>query len=372
MNNQSFKIIVCGGGTGGHIYPALSIANELKIHLLKKYNSVDFLFLGKKNGIEDKIISKEGYNISGLCISGIPRKISKDLFKFPFKIFHTYNQCLKIFKNFHPNIIIGTGSYVSAIPIYFAYKKKIPIFIQEQNIIPGYTNIVLGNLFAKKIFIAYEKTSFFFPKKKTYYTGNPLRKEILLNIKFNKQLLCNKFHLNPNKPIILSLGGSQGAQSINNVWIKNIKKLIDEDIQLIWQIGDYDFERIYNHVICHHPNIILKKFIHNIHLAYYISDIVVARAGGLTISEISVLGKPSILIPFPKSSKDHQLKNAKNLLKLNAIFLIKDEDIKNKLINTVFKILKNDNLKKKLSKNILKISKPNAANLIANEIIKTL
>lgn len=370
MYNKSIKIIICSGGTGGHIYPAISIADRLKIDLINKYKSIDFLFLGKNNGMEMEIVSKIGYKILGLSISSIPNKLSYDFLKFPFKIFNTYKKCLNIFNFYRPNIIIGTGGYISAIPIIIAYKNKIPIFIQEQNVYPGYTNKKLGFFLAKKIFVSYEKTLSFFPKKKVFFTGNPIRQKILL--KYNKIDIYNLYKLNPNKPIILSLGGSLGAKSINDAWINNIQKIINEDIQIIWQTGNIDFFRIKNNILCQHNNIVLKKFIDNIHLAYSITNIIISRAGGSTISEISALGIPSILIPFPKSSKNHQLKNAKYILDNNAAFMIYDNELQTKLVDTTLYLLKNKNFQKKLSNNILKISKPFASKNISNEILKCL
>lgn len=369
--NQSLRILICGGGTGGHIYPAIAIADELKKNLCEVYSSVKFLFIGNKNGIEMQIIPKRNYPIIGLWISGIPKNISKNLFLFPIKIINSYKNCLKIFKYFSPNIVIGTGGYVSGIPLYIAYNKKIPIFIQEQNVVPGYTNKIIGKKYAKKIFLGYEKSFSFFPKEKIIFTGNPIRSEILLP-SINRSQGCKKFNLDPKKPIILSIGGSQGSRSINNGWIKGIKKIIEEDIQLIWQVGNLDFENINNNISCKNSNISINKFIEDMHIAYSIADVIVSRAGGISISEIAIHGKPSILIPLSYSSGDHQNENAKAITEKNAALIINNEDIEDKLIDAVIYILRNEKLKEFFSKNILKIRNPNSAKIISQEIINYL
>lgn len=369
--NQSLRILICGGGTGGHIYPAIAIADELKNNLRENYSSVDFLFIGDKNGIEMKIIPENNYPILGLWISGIPKNISKNFFLFPIKIINSYKNCLKILKYFAPNIVIGTGGYVSGIPLYLAYKKKIPIFIQEQNAVPGYTNKIIGKNYANKIFLGYEKSFSFFPKEKIIFSGNPIRSEILLPL-VSKKEGSKKFNLNYKKPIILSIGGSQGSISINNGWIKGIKKIIKEDIQLIWQVGNLDFERVNNNIDCNNSNISINKFIKNIHIAYSIADIIVSRAGGISISEIAIYGKPSILIPLSYSSGDHQNENAKAITEKNAALIINNNDIEYKLIDAVIYILRNKKLKESFSKNIFLIRKPNATKIISKEIIKFL
>lgn len=369
--NQSLRILMCGGGTGGHIFPAIAIADELKNNLREKYSSVEFLFIGNKNGMEMQIIPKRNYPILGLWISGIPKNISKNFFLFPIKIINSYKNCLKIFKYFSPNIAIGTGGYVSGIPLYLAYIKKIPIFIQEQNVVPGYTNKKIGKNYAKKIFLGYEKSFSFFPKEKIIFSGNPIRSEILLS-SISKREGCKKFNLDFKKPIILSIGGSQGATSINNAWIKGIKLIIKEDIQLIWQVGKLDYEKIINNIDCNNINISINKFIEDIHTAYSIADVIVSRAGGISISEIAIHGKPCILIPLSYSSGDHQNENAKAIIEKNAALIINNNDLESKLVDESISILKNEKLKKYLSKNILKISKPNAAKIISEEIINNL
>lgn len=368
---QSLRILICGGGTGGHIYPAIAIADELKNNLYEHYSYLEFLFIGNKYGLEMKIIPKNNYPILGIWISGIPKNLSKDFFLFPIKVFLSYKKCLKILKDFAPNIVIGTGGYVSGIPLYLAYKKKIPIFIQEQNVVPGYTNKIIGNNYANKIFLGYEQSFSFFPKEKIILSGNPIRSEILLPL-VNRKEGCKKFHLDDKKPIILSIGGSLGSRSINNGWIKGIKKIIQENIQLIWQVGELDFKKIKNNISCHNSNISINKFIENIHVAYSIADIIVSRAGGIAISEIARYGKPSILIPLSYSSGNHQKENAKAITENNAALIINNEEIEDKLIDTVIYLLKNDKLKESLSKNILSISNPDATKIISKEIINFL
>lgn len=370
-NKKKINIIICGGGTGGHIYPAITIADTIKKKLNKNNILYNFLFIGGLNNMEMKIVPINGYKITGLWISGIPKCISRNFFIFPFKIFNSYIKCKKIIKYFNPDIVIGTGGYVSAIPLYIANKMNIPTFIQEQNVKPGYTNLVLGNRYAKKIFVAYKETSLFFPIGKTIITGNPIRNKILLNNNNNnRKEIYKKFNLDSKKLTILSIGGSQGARNINNSWRLNIKKIIKENIQLLWQVGNLDFKEILNDVNCKHPNIVIYNFIDKIHMAYNIADIIVSRAGGLALSEISVLGKPSILIPITKSSNNHQYENSKFFKKKNAAIIINDKEAKEKLVDTSIFLIKNKNLKKELSKNILSINKLNASKNITNEILK--
>lgn len=371
MKKQSPKILICGGGTGGHIYPAIAIADALKKRLLEIGHPAKFLFIGGKNRMEMGIVPQAGYNIKELWISDLPKKFTKEVFMFPFKVISSYRDCMKIFASFHPDVVIGTGGYVSGIPMYLAYSKKIPAFVQEQNVIPGYTNKKAGRNYAKKIFVAHEKSVLHFPKEKTIITGNPLRSKILSALPDRKEA-CKKFQLNPERPIILSIGGSQGAHSINNGWIKGIRKLVKQNIQLLWQIGKHDFQKIQNDPDCQHPNISLNKFIDDMHTAYAAAEIVVSRAGGLAISELAALGKPCILIPFPQAAQDHQTENSKALIDQNAALMIQDEEIQQKLVDTAIRVVKNQATKETLSKNILAISKPCAAQIIAEEIINFL
>ncbi|WP_185863468.1 undecaprenyldiphospho-muramoylpentapeptide beta-N-acetylglucosaminyltransferase [Blattabacterium cuenoti] len=359
------RIIIGSGGTGGHIYPGIAIANELK----KKIPKIDILFIGSKNHMEMREIPRFGYSIEEICISGgINKFFSMSAWIVSMQLIYSLFLANKIIKKFSPDIVIGTGGFVSFPTLYAAKKNKIPILIQEQNSFPGLTNRIFSR-YANKICIAYEQAKKYFPKEKTVVTGNPVRSEILQQLP-SKEKACIHLGLKRTKPIILSIGGSQGSNSMNKAWIKGLKKIIEWDMQLIWQVGKLDFHKIKKDKISHHSNIIFMEFIENIPVYYAAADIIVSRAGALTISEICLVGKPYILIPFPGSSNDHQNKNAKILEEKKAALIIKNEEIEQKLVNSVIQLVNDHNMKEKMTRNILKLGKPQATNDIINEILQ--
>ncbi|WP_185870712.1 undecaprenyldiphospho-muramoylpentapeptide beta-N-acetylglucosaminyltransferase [Blattabacterium cuenoti] len=364
MKKISPRIIIGSGGTGGHIYPGIAIADELK----NKIPEINILFIGSKKHMEMQEIPKFGYQIESICISGG----KKNFFSLSgvilfMELIYSCFLANKIIQKFSPNLVIGTGGYVSFPTLYAAEKNRIPILIQEQNSFPGLTNRIFSR-YAKKICIAYEESKEFFPQKKTIITGNPVRSGILQLP--SREEACLHLGLKIEKPIILSMGGSQGSNSINNAWGKGLKKLIHLDIQLIWQLGKGSLQRIRKNRISHHKNFLLMEFIDHIPICYAAADIIVSRAGALTISEICLIGKPYILIPFPWSSDDHQNKNAKILEEKEAALIIKNEEIDKKLVDSTIQLLNNSSMKKKMSKNILQLGKPKATNDIVNEILQ--
>ncbi|WP_185851787.1 undecaprenyldiphospho-muramoylpentapeptide beta-N-acetylglucosaminyltransferase [Blattabacterium cuenoti] len=364
MKNISPRIIICSGGTGGHIYTGIAIADELK----NKIPEINVLFIGSKKNMEMQEIPKCGYPIERICISGGKRKLfSSSGFILFIELIYSFFLANKIIKKFSPDIVVGTGGYVSFPTLYAAKKNRVPILIQEQNSFPGLTNRIFSR-YARKICIAYEESKEYFPKERTIITGNPVRSGILQLP--SREEACFHLGLKKEKPIILSIGGSQGSNSINNAWIKGLKKLIHLDIQLIWQLGKVDIHRVRKNGISHHHNFILMEFIDNVPMCYAAADIIVSRAGALTISEICLIGKPYILIPLPWSSDDHQNKNAKILEEKEAALIIKNEDIDEKLVDSTIQLLKNSSMKKKMSKNIFQLGKPKATNDIANEILQ--
>ncbi|WP_185874059.1 undecaprenyldiphospho-muramoylpentapeptide beta-N-acetylglucosaminyltransferase [Blattabacterium cuenoti] len=364
-NNSIKKIIISSGGTGGHIYPGIAIADKLK----KNIPTVDILFIGSKKHMEMQEIPKFGYKIEKICISGGKNKFfSIKVLILLIELIYSFFLVKKIIKKFSPDIVIGTGGFVSFPTIYAAKKKKIPILLQEQNSFPGWTNRKFSH-YAKKICIAYEEAKKYFPKEKTIVTGNPVRYEIIKK-KNSKEKACIHLGLKIDRPIILSIGGSQGSNSINNAWMKGLKKLIDLDIQLILQVGKIDIHTIAKNRFSHHKNFIFMEFIEDISMCYAAADIIVSRAGALTISEVCLIGKPSILIPFPWSSDDHQNKNAKILEEKEAALIIKNEEIEKKLVDSTIKLLNDSIKKKKMSKNILQLGKPEATNDIVKEILQ--
>ncbi|WP_185866232.1 undecaprenyldiphospho-muramoylpentapeptide beta-N-acetylglucosaminyltransferase [Blattabacterium cuenoti] len=363
-NNISPRIIIGSGGTGGHIYPGIAIADELK----KQIPEINILFIGSKNHMEMKEIPKFGYSIEGICISGGKDKfLSIEGFILSIQLIYSFFLVNKIIKKFSPDIVVGTGGFVSFPTLYAAKKNKIPILIQEQNSFPGLTNRIFSR-YAHKVCVAYEQSKKYFPKGKTIITGNPVRSEIFQLP--SKEKACIHLGLKVEKPIILSIGGSQGANSMNNAWIKGLKKLIELDMQLIWQVGKFDIHRIKKNKMSHHSNFILMDFIENIPTCYAAADIIVSRAGALTISEICLIGKPYILIPFPWSSDDHQNRNAKILEEKEAALIIKNEEIEKKLVDSTIQLVNDSSMKKKMSRNILRLGKPEATNDIVNEILQ--
>ncbi|WP_185871873.1 undecaprenyldiphospho-muramoylpentapeptide beta-N-acetylglucosaminyltransferase [Blattabacterium cuenoti] len=363
-HNISPKIIFGSGGTGGHIYTGIAIANEL----IKKIPKTNILFIGSKNRMEMQEIPRFGYSIEGICISGGKDKFfSISGFILSIQLINSLFVANKIIKKFSPDIVIGTGGFVSFPTLYAAKRNKIPILIQEQNSFPGLTNRIFSR-YASKICVAYEQAKKYFQEEKTIITGNPVRSEILKLP--SKEKACFHLGLKIKKPIILSIGGSQGSNSINNAWIKGLKKIIELDIQLIWQVGKFDIHKIKKNEISHHSNIIFMEFIENMPICYAAADIIVSRAGALTISEICLIGKPYILIPFPWSSNDHQNRNARILEEKEAALIIKNEEIENKLVSSVIKLANDYSMKKKMRKNILKLGKPKATNDIVNEILQ--
>ncbi|BAR92009.1 undecaprenyldiphospho-muramoylpentapeptide beta-N-acetylglucosaminyl transferase [Blattabacterium cuenoti BPAY] len=326
------------------------------------------MFIGSKNHMEMREIPKWGYSIEKIWISGGKDKFfSLSGFILSIQLIYSLFLANKIMKKFSPDIVIGTGGFVSFPTLYAAKKNKIPILIQEQNSFPGLTNRIFSR-YANKICIAYEQAKKYFPQKKTIITGNPVRSEIFHLP--SKEKACIHLGLNITKPIILSIGGSQGSNSMNNAWIKGLKRIIELDMQLIWQVGKLDLYKIKKNKMSHHSNILFMEFIENIPACYAAADIIVSRAGALTISEICLIGKPYILIPFPWSSNDHQNQNAKILEEKKAALIIKNEEIEKKLVNSVIKLVNDSSMKKKMSRNLLKLGKPKATNDIVNEILQ--
>ena len=357
------RIILSGGGTGGHIYPAISIANEL---LLREKDS-EILFVGSKDKMEMKIVPKHGYNILGLWISGINRKnMFKNMFV-PFKLLVSIFQSLIIIKRFQPSVVIGTGGYASGPILYIANILNIPTLIQEQNSYPGITNKILSKK-VKKICVAYKNLERFFPKQKIVITGNPVRSNILENkdsfdegIKF--------FDLDPNKKIMLVIGGSLGSREINKA-IYSMKDYLEHiNLQVIWQCGKLYFDQYSKKNIS--ENIRLYDFLDNIGLAFSVSDFIISRAGASSVSELSVVGKPVIFIPSPNVAEDHQLKNAKAIVKNNGALMVEEKDMQD-LKMKINELNSSSDLRNKLSRNIKKSAYVNATSDIVDEIKKLL
>lgn len=360
QEKKNIKVIITGGGTGGHVFPAISIADTLK----KEIPDVDILFIGADNRLETSAVPKAGYKFKGLPIRGLTRKISFSVFDTLFRLVKSINIAKKIVKDFAPDIVVGVGGYASAAVMYVANKRGIPTLIQEQNSFPGITNKKLA-LKASAICVAYEGMEKFFPANKIYLTGNPVRN---LNTDVSKNEALQFFGLQADKKCIFVTGGSLGAKTINQSIVAYFDKIAESEIQLIWQTGKAYFEeiqKIYEQK-GKPANVHITNFIDRMDLAYKAADLIISRAGAITISEIALLGKPAIFVPSPNVAEDHQTKNAQALVKINAAEMIKDIDAQQKLMPVAFDLIKDSEKLKMLSQNILNYAKPNAA----MEIIK--
>ncbi len=356
---QSIKILLSGGGTGGHIYPAIAIANQLK----KMHKNAEFLFVGAKDKMEMQKVPQAGYKILGLWIAGLQRKLTFKNILFPIKLISSLAKANKIINKFKPDVVIGTGGFASGPILQMAVRKRIPTLIQEQNSFPGITNKLLAKQ-VNKICVAYDGLEKYFPKKKIIKTGNPVRQDILeISSKRNEAL--NYFGLDTNKTSLLVLGGSLGAKAINKLIEKHVKWFTNLDVQVIWQTGKfYDLPKDLLNNINDVKNHI---FINRMDLAYAAADIIISRAGAGTISELCIVGKPVIFIPSPNVAEDHQTKNAKYLADKQASILLNESDINQ--FEIVFKKLLSSSLdQRQFSKNIKQFALPNATKQIVETI----
>jgi UDP-N-acetylglucosamine--N-acetylmuramyl-(pentapeptide) pyrophosphoryl-undecaprenol N-acetylglucosamine transferase len=345
------KVIISGGGTGGHIFPAVAIGMEIK----KRFPNAEILFVGATGGMEMELVPKSGFPIKGVWISGIHRQINWNNIKrnslFPLKFISSIYQSYKIIEDFKPEVVIGVGGYASGPLGRVAGWKNIPLFICEANAYPGLTNKWLASK-AKKILLGNADALKYFDKSKCVITGNPIRK---LNL-IDRNEAAIKLGLNPDKPIVLSLGGSWGAKKINSAIEKGIDDIVKADIQWIWQCGKQYFGEL-SSKIPKHQNLQLKAFIDDMALAYSAADVIISRAGASTISELIALEKVSILVPSPNVAEDHQTKNALSLVNANAALLVKDVDAENQLVSSAIDLLKNGRKLAELRENLAKMEK---------------
>jgi UDP-N-acetylglucosamine--N-acetylmuramyl-(pentapeptide) pyrophosphoryl-undecaprenol N-acetylglucosamine transferase len=366
MENK-IKILMSGGGTGGHIFPAIAIAQEIQ----KRFPTAEFLFIGANGKMEMEKVPQSGFKIIGLNIAGFNRgNLMKNL-KLPFKLLSSITKARKTIKEFQPDFAIGTGGFASGPALYMAANLDVPIFVQEQNSLPGKTNTFLSKK-AKAVFTAYPNMDHFFPKTKTYFLGNPIRKNIITDL-IEKDLAKEQLGLDKNKLTILSVGGSLGSRTLNNGWKENIEKLLEKDFQLIWQTGKLDYKEISE---SQNPEtvkqILLKEFIADMALAYSAADIIVSRAGAIAISELAMAQKPVLLVPFPFAAEDHQTKNAMTLVEKNAAKMVSDSEMSEKFWSTLMEICENENLRTDMSENLKYFAKPLATEQIVDEILSSL
>ena len=356
------KIIISGGGTGGHIYPALALADALKA----KDKSYELLFVGAEGKMELEIVPKYGYKIIALPIRGFNRGQTLSNLTLPFRIISSILKAIIILQKEKPNAVIGTGGYASLPLLWIAQWLGIKTFIQEQNSYPGWTNRLLSSK-ADKIGVAYPNMDKYFPSHKLVFLGNPVRSHINLE-NSSKQEALDYFGIKENKKrCLLIMGGSLGAKSINTVFEKHIQKLLDQGISILWQTGKLYHKRILKNIPTH-PDLKIKDYIDNMAYAYKVADLVISRAGALSISELALARKACILIPSPNVAEDHQTKNSMALKEKNAALMLPDHILDSKLIPSILDLFQKPDKLKELSVNIKFFAKPNAANDFANLI----
>jgi UDP-N-acetylglucosamine--N-acetylmuramyl-(pentapeptide) pyrophosphoryl-undecaprenol N-acetylglucosamine transferase len=360
INMKKKKFIISGGGTGGHIFPAVSIANEIKRIL----PDAEILFVGAKGRMEMEKVPAAGFPIEGLWISGINRSSKLKNLALPFKLISSLFKAHKIIKRFKPDAVIGTGGFASGPVLYMAQKNGIPTFIQEQNSFPGITNKKLA-AGVKKIYVAYDHLERFFQADKIVKTGNPIREE-LYDFSISKQEAASHFDLDADKKTILIVGGSLGARPINEAMAKIASKLTEKGYQLLWQTGKNGYE---SHKKYNREAVKVVAFIQNMKDAYALADIIISRAGAGSISELSLIGKPVILVPSPYVAEDHQTKNAQALADENAAVLIKETDLDKDLFDKINELFTNDLLQKEISQNIKQMAMPKATENIVKDIL---
>lgn len=361
---KPLKIIVSGGGTGGHIFPAIAIANAIK----GLRPDTEFLFVGAEGKMEMEKVPAAGYKIEGLWISGFQRKLTLSNLAFPFKVISSLMRAKKILRSFNPNAVIGTGGFASGPMLQVAANKGIVTLIQEQNSYPGITNKILAKK-VNKICVAYSGMEKYFPKEKILLTGNPVRQDIL-GLEGKRDRGLETFDLRSDKKIILVIGGSLGARTINESIIKCLETFTQNNIQLVWQTGKGFYETAKQAVAKYEgKGITAFDFIQKMDHAYAVADIVISRAGASSVSELCLVKKPCILIPLPNAAEDHQTKNAMALVTYNAAVLIKDADAREQLCNETFALLNDPEKCYKLSENIARLAFHDSANVIANEVL---
>jgi UDP-N-acetylglucosamine--N-acetylmuramyl-(pentapeptide) pyrophosphoryl-undecaprenol N-acetylglucosamine transferase len=363
-NSKTYKIILSGGGTGGHIYPAVAIANELKL----RFPNAKFLFVGAKDRMEMEKVPQAGYAIKGLWISGLQRSLSAKNLMFPFKLISSLYNAYKIILKFKPDVAIGTGGFASGPLLQMANLKSVPTLIQEQNSYPGITNKLLGKR-ANRICVAYSGLERFFPKDKIQLTGNPVRQD-LLDITSKVDEANKFFDLKKDKKTLLVLGGSLGAKAVNELIEKELDYFKSNNIQVIWQCGKLYQDRFekYSKV----EDIQVHTFLNRMDLAYAAADIIISRAGASSVSELCIVGKPVVFIPSPYVAEDHQTKNAEAISVKNAAILISQKELDIQFENQFTDLINSEEKQQLLSQNIKALALVNATKDIVNEVEKLL
>ncbi|MDN3666034.1 undecaprenyldiphospho-muramoylpentapeptide beta-N-acetylglucosaminyltransferase [Algibacter miyuki] len=361
---KPYKIILSGGGTGGHIYPAIAIANELKV----RFPDAEFLFVGASDRMEMEKVPQAGYAIKGLWISGIQRKLTLKNLMFPFKLISSLWNALRIIKNFKPDVAIGTGGFASGPLLQVANFKGVPTLLQEQNSYPGITNKFLASK-AKKICVAYDNLERFFPNEKIIKTGNPVRQG-LLDIDDKREEAIKYFNLKEGKITLLVIGGSLGARRVNQLIEKKLDFFDVQNVQVIWQCGKLYYKQY--KINGNTKYVQVHEFLNNMDLAYAAADVVISRAGAGSVSELCIVGKPVIFIPSPNVAEDHQTKNAMAVVDKDAALIIKEEDLEADFENKFSQLIAAPERQAELGRNIKKLALVNATKDIADEVEKLL
>lgn len=362
---DNLKVVISGGGTGGHIFPAIAIADALK----RRFPEADILFIGAKGRMEMERVPKAGYPIKGLWISGMTKDLRSLIL--PVKLIDSINRAIAILKRFKPDVVIGVGGFASGPTLMAANYLSIPTVIQEQNSYPGKTNRNVGKK-AKAICVAYDHLDQWFPAEKIHFTGNPLRANITLN--GTREEAAAFFSLDATKPVALLVGGSQGALGINKGISAQLAAFKDNDLQLIWQTGKTYITQAQEEVKALGLESQVKPtvFIERMDLAYGLADMVISRAGAMSISELALVQKPVIFVPLPTAAEDHQTKNAQQLVDAEAAIMVRNADTEKDLIPTLLRLKDDHELQAKMSANIGKFARPNAADDIVDQIIKVI
>ena len=364
MSNASktYRFILSGGGTGGHIYPAIAIANELK----NRFPESDFLFVGAKNRMEMEKVPKAGYKIEGLWISGIQRKFTLKNILFPLKLVSSLIKSKAIIRQFKPDVVIGTGGFASGPVLHVANSKGIPTLIQEQNSFPGITNKILGKK-ANVICVAYEGLERFFPASKLKLTGNPVRKDLVF--REDQQVIAkDKLELSHDKYCILILGGSLGARKMNELVQSKLDFFAANKVEILWQCGSlyYNEFRKYNA----RDGVTVFAYIDDMHTVYAAADMIISRSGASSVSELCLVGKPVIFIPSPNVAEDHQTKNADAIVKRKAALMIAESKLNEEFDPVFLGLISSKESQETLSVNIKELAKKNATDDIVDEIEK--
>lgn len=363
MKNQ-LRVIISGGGTGGHIFPAISIANEIKL----RYPTAEILFVGAQDRMEMEKVPEAGYKIEGLWISGLQRKFTTKNLLFPVKLVKSLWKARDIIKTFKPHVVVGTGGFASGPLLQMANRENIPTLIQEQNSLPGITNKILAKG-ADKICVAYPDMERFFPAEKIVLTGNPVRQD-LLDVQKKRTEANTFFGTDENRKTVLVLGGSLGARKINQLIQDNLNEFARNDLQLIWQTGTLYFDEYKKHA--DKENVQTFAFLKRMDLAYAAADIIISRAGAGTVSELCIVGKPVVFIPSPNVAEDHQTKNAMAVAEMDAAVVLSESHLEQGFRSIFFPLVQTEEKMESLARNIKKLAKPFATANIVDEMEKLL